>query len=301
MKDNLTIINEHLVPSGQKKQRLQEYAYLAFQLNIPSKKGVKKAIKKGCIYLDGKIGQTGDWVTEGMILQLIENQNYLPKRYEEQLNILFEDDFIAVINKPAGVLVSGNQYRTIVNMLSYNLNPSSQKDKLLYPTPVHRLDKATSGCLIIAKTKSSQIHFNRLFTTQSISKTYQALVIGKTPIEGSIQLHINQQVAKTTFERLKLIPSLKCKYISHLKLKPSTGRTHQLRIHCNDMGHPILGDKIYSGSGSQIKKKGMFLHAASLKFNHPIENTMVLVESLIPNKFERYLHHQMKSWHKFSN
>ena len=295
----MMLINKHLVPEGIANIRLQEYAYIVFKEFIPSKKGIKKAILKSRILINEQVGLTGDWITAGMELSLLEELNIEYKAYEFSLEVLYEDDQLAVVNKPSGMVVSGNVYKSVQNCLPYNLKISSAKDKLTLVRPVHRLDKATSGCLVVAKTKSAQVHLHRAFESQEVKKNYHALVHGECPIEGNINFPIRGKKASTSFKRIALYNSLSHDKISHLSLFPKTGRTHQLRIHASMISHSIIGDRLYRNNEKLQKGKGLFLHAKSILFESPLMTGELRITSKLPSKFEKYLEKEMNRWHKF--
>lgn len=142
----------HIVPVGTSNIRLYDYCLNLFN-QLPSRKSVKKAIDRGEIKVNGESSSTGYWMqgTEQISYQRTLKKG--PKEYQLKLKVVFEDEYIAIIHKPAGIVVSGNQFKTILNALSFNLSASKEADALDWPLPVHRLDKATSGLLIVAKTK----------------------------------------------------------------------------------------------------------------------------------------------------
>ena len=156
-----------------------------------------------------------------------------------------------------------------------------------YPSPCHRLDSETAGCMIIAKTKSAQIRFNKLFTEKKIQKTYVAIVHGKVPLRGVINLPIAGQNAETIFERIEYKKSKSGEFYSQIKMYPRTGKTHQLRIHLACLGHPILGDKHYGRKGNILLHKGLFLCALQLCFH--LGSCKVKVHTRDPSKFKRFL------------
>ena len=121
---------------------------------------------------NGTIAKTGTWVNTGQVLELIEDLTSQPKIFEFNFEVLFEDEHMAVINKPAGITVSGNSFKTVYNALPFNLKKSNEPDGLYRPTPVHRLDNQTSGLLLIAKTKTAQIELGKQFNNQTIQKKY---------------------------------------------------------------------------------------------------------------------------------
>lgn len=265
--------------------RISDYAIGIFP-QIPSRKGLKKAIKRGEIQIDGVTVQTGNWVKSGQKIDLIEIDRKPSKIYELALPIIYEDEQLAIINKPAGIVVSGNQFHTVQNALLHNLTRSNVIDGLQLPKPVHRLDHATSGLLLIAKTASANIYLSQQFADKTIQKRYQAVVFGQLiEPKGMIEEKIEGKTAITSYEVVQVVPSLKTDYLSLLNLYPKTGRTHQLRIHLSNLGHPILGDKLYHKDFPLLKGKGLFLCAVELTFTHPKTQEQMNFCISPPNKF----------------
>ena len=215
-----------------------------------------------------------------------------------KLEVLFEDEFMAVIHKPAGFPVSGNYYKTIQNALPYNLSVSKEVDALFLPRPVHRLDKLTSGLLLVAKTRSAQINLGLQFETQQISKRYVALVKGKLKGEGVFDSSIDQQKAKTFYKSVRVEQSLSYNHVSLVELQPITGRTHQLRIHMAEIGHPIVGDAVHDFE-KVLKGKGLFLTACKVSFIHPVSLLNQTFEISLPSKFDAFLKREKRRWKKF--
>ncbi|WP_371807810.1 RluA family pseudouridine synthase [Lutibacter sp. B1] len=280
--------------------RLQDYAFKVFENQIPSKSGIKKAIKRGEIFVEGKVAQTGTWINEGQFLELYETSANLPKVYEFKLEVVFEDNHLAVINKPAGISVSGNKFKTIYNALPFNLSKSSEIDVLSWPTPVHRLDNQTSGILLIAKTKTAQIELGKQFENQIIQKKYGAIVIGEVCGNTFINSPIENKNAETNFEIIETIKSLKFNKLTSLKVYPKTGRTHQIRIHLASIGHQILGDKLYGNKEMIHKGKGLFLCANEIKFLHPKTFKPIHIKIDIPNKFKSMLIREKRRWNTYN-
>jgi len=282
----LTVLDSYIVPEDKVGQYLSDVAYEAFFKIIPSRKGIKKAIKRKSILVDGDPGSSGWKLRENQKIELLENYVKIPKSYDLDIKVLFENEQFAVVHKPHGLITSGNQYRNLYNTLGFNLQKSSAIDALPYPTPCHRLDAETAGCVLIAKTKNAQIEISRLFAERKISKTYIAIVHGRIPTRGSIHLKINGQAAVTIFEKIKEFESKREEAYSVVRMKPVTGRTHQLRIHFSKLGHPILGDKLYGKEGNILKHKGLFLCSTSLEFVFGLEAEHI--STTLTKKFQRF-------------
>jgi len=267
---------------------------------LPSRKSVKKAIDKGEIHLNGQKTETGYWLKGGEIITLVDLEDNPPKPYHLHLEVVYEDEYLAIINKPAGLLVSGNAFKTVTNALANNLTPSTQEDALKWPLPTHRLDKATSGLLIIAKTINCRIALGRLFENKEIEKTYHAIVMGEIPKSGIIDSEVDNKNAITHFETIKTVNSLRSKKLNLVQFEPKTGRTHQLRIHSACIGKSILGDSIYGDKNNTLKHKGLFLCATKLSFQHPILKRQIIAKIDYPKKYDKRLESEEKRWLKFN-
>ncbi|MEH0158659.1 RluA family pseudouridine synthase [Limibacter armeniacum] len=291
-------IETHIVPEGIGEIRFVDYAYDLFEA-LPSHNSVKKAIKKGLLHIDGAPAESGRWIMPGMCLDLYAKEVTPPKGFEIDLEIIYQDEHMVVVNKPAGIPTSGNQYRTLENALVANVPRSNAKNALQWAKPVHRLDSATSGLLIAARTMEARIVLGNMFKEKTIQKTYHALVIGETPTSGAIDLPIEEQKAYSEFKLLKRVRSIQCEYLSLLELKPHTGRTHQLRIHTSSLGFPILGDKLYGPEKGNFTGKGLFLSAVKLELNHPIDQKPIELSIPTPHKFESRMLNDQRRWDKY--
>ncbi len=277
----------HIVPKLDQEIRLSDYIPGIFK-SIPTKKGMKKAIEKGKVKVNGEIAKTGKFIKGGEAIVLFDlDEDLNAPILDMKLEVLFQDDHLAIINKPAGIVVSGNKFQTIENALPYNLTKSEQEDSLVRPQPVHRLDFPTSGALLIGKTHSMVTALGKLFEQHKISKTYHAVVTGKIKKKGNIKDDIKGKKAETKYEVLETIASDKYDGLHLLKLNPKTGRRHQLRIHLSGQGNTILGDKEYAKEGKQWVGKGLYLHATSLNLKHPVTNKTIKVEVDLPAKFTK--------------
>mgnify|MGYP001812779538 CR=1 FL=1 len=293
------IIREtHLVPEGVRRARLSDHARTAFE-SVASRKGVSKAIKRGEIFIDGAVGHSGDWVTAGQTLELADLQQRPPKVYRLPLEVVFEDDHLAVINKPAGIEVSGNKFKTVENALAGSLAPSALPDALPWPRPVHRLDYSTSGLLLIAKTATAQLFLGRAFEERRVRKRYQAVVMGALSAAGAVNEPINGLTARSEYAPIETTPSLRSGNLTLADLSPITGRTHQLRIHMAAIGHPIVGDQKHGEEGNTLKGKGLFLAAVELRFPHPATEREMNATLDTPPKFSALLVRERARWNKF--
>ncbi|HKJ06817.1 MAG TPA: RluA family pseudouridine synthase [Flavobacteriaceae bacterium] len=275
---------------------MQDYAPQIFSAYISSNSGIKKAIKRGRILTNGKPASTGTWITEGALIELLNTEKSLPKIYQMQLDVIFEDEHFAAINKPAGISVSGNNFRNIYNALPYNLKKSTAIDALSWPTPVHRLDNPTSGILLIAKTKTAQIELGNQFKNKTIQKKYCVIVTGNVTQNRIIDIPIENKEAETAFDVIRVSKSVKYGYLTCLKAYPKTGRTHQIRIHLASIGHPILGDKLYWDNPNIKHSKGLFLSATEVEFNHPKSYKKIHLKLDVPRKFKSFLVREKRIW-----
>ncbi|MGG6231934.1 RluA family pseudouridine synthase [Tenacibaculum sp. SDUM215027] len=279
-------IETHKVPLLEKPIRLQEYSVGIFT-SLPTKSGLKKAIKKELILVNGKIATTALYIKGGEIIELLQTKENSQKKYFDfRLEVLFEDDYLAIIYKPAGILVSGNSFATIDNALTQNLQKSIVADATR-PRPVHRLDYPTSGLLLIGKTTASIIALNQLFEKKQIQKTYFAISIGEMQKNGKINLPIEDKNAFTSFEVIETVESPRFDFLNLVKLTPKTGRKHQLRKHLFTIGNPILGDKEYFIKDLVLNGKGLFLHASTLSFTHPFTKETINITKELPKKFKK--------------
>lgn len=219
-----------------------------------------------------------------------------------ELEILFEDDDLIAINKPAGMVVHpavGNWSGTFVNALLYHCQ-QLPKGTSLRPGIVHRLDKQTTGVLVAAKTERAQQLMVEKFANRQIEKTYLAICIGNPGnrlIEGNIGRHPVRRKEMAVLEGKGREAQTLCESLAHnatlslVRLFPKTGRTHQLRVHLKTIGTPILGDPVY-GNPTLNKKFGahrQMLHAYSLRFEHPLRKEEIELKAPIPQDMETFI------------
>lgn len=212
------------------------------------------------------------------------------------LDILFEDDHLIAINKPAGMVVHpapGHPRSTFVNALLYHCKNLEQSGDTLRPGIVHRLDKDTSGVLIAAKTSEAHRALVQLFSTRQIQKTYVAISVG-TPQEGRLSAPIKRhffrrqemtvdESGKEAISDIKILK--KSTELSFVEVGLITGRTHQIRVHLKHLKTPVLGDPVY-GSESANKKHGakrQLLHAARVVLTHPFTKELLTLRAPLPS------------------
>lgn len=267
-----------------------------------SRKSVKKGIARGEVLLNENQLPGGTWLKNGDVITIIDLENKPPKPYHLVIPVVYEDNYIAVVHKPAGLTVSGNQFKTLYNALGYNLKTSLESNALNWPLPTHRIDNQTQGLVLIAKTKTARIALGDMFENNEIFKTYYAIVMGqlteKYKKHGIIKSAVDSKEAETLIEEIAAARSLKNNWLTLLKVSPKTGRTHQIRKHLSEIGNPILGDKLYGGK--TIKHKGLFLCASTLAFIHPITEESMHVSIPIPKKFLRRIESEHKRWMAFN-
>jgi len=295
----MLIIQTHIVPEGVSDIRFSEYAREIFTC-IPSRNGIYKAIKKGKLLVDGEAAETGRWMHPGQKLELVDLEHNLPKGYNIDFDIVYEDQHMVIVNKPAGIEVNGNKFKTLENAMMDKVTPSNENDALHWARPVHRLDSPTSGLVIAAKTLRAQVNLGQQFQDKVIRKRYRAVVIGKPESKGIIETPIEERNAASEFQFVKSVRSLKNEHLSLIDLYPLTGRTHQLRIHMSQSGFPILGDKLYGKQGMILTSKGLFLAAVELTMNHPITNEPMNIKIDEPEKFKTFMAREQKRWEKYN-
>lgn len=260
----------HTVPDGVGRIRLSDYVVGKF-VQIPTRKGMKKAIAKGWVQHNGGRAHSGTYILSGDVIELrVQKEPIRAIRLKNALPVLFEDSFLAVVDKPAGLVTSGYKQRTLENALPSYLESSSQEDALDYPLAAHRLDKETSGLVIVAKTGTALRQLNKQFEARSIKKKYEAWVVGAVPVRMHIGLPLDGKNADSNFYLFKNTAGY-----SHLDIDLGTGRTHQIRRHLSMVGHPIVGDGKYGGEASGT----LFLRAIGLQLIHPVTQEDIKVRA----------------------
>jgi RluA family pseudouridine synthase len=288
------------VPEGVKGIRFSDYGLEHFK-EFSSRKSFVKAVKRGEFRIDGKPATTARLIETGMVIELLESPKKSAEAYRMKLEVIYEDQHLAVIFKPAGIEVSGNKFKTVNNALLHNIELSGEKDALKIPRPVHRLDFPTSGLLLVAKTGRALADLGRQFEEKLVQKRYRAVVMGEIPESGILDNPVNGKKAESEFKLVSRVKSIKSETLSLVDLWPRTGRTHQLRIHLSQAGFPILGDSLYGPEGKILKGKGLFLCAVELNFIHPITKEPISISTKDPDKFAHFMQGEQRRWEKYHN
>lgn len=285
-KDAIEPNETHIVPTLPAPIRLQEYGVGIFSAAL-TKSALKKALKKKQITVNDQIATTATFIKGGECINLYIPEEVSPKKkLIFPLEVLFEDEYLAVIHKPAGILVSGNSFKTIANALAQNIKRSQLPDATR-PQPVHRLDYATTGILLVGKTSSSIRALNKMFENKEVEKSYYAITIGEMDKRGKIISEIDGKKSHSNYKVSESVTSERFGKLNLVQLEPETGRRHQLRIHLSSIANPILGDKEYGIEDLILNGKGLYLHAYSLKFTHPFTNEEINIKDELPQRFKK--------------
>mgnify|MGYP000551339893 CR=1 FL=1 len=298
-------MNYKIILKLEQKMRLSDLDYSNFP-EIHSKNQWKKLIKSNIVYVNDSLGLTSTWANNNDCIEikwLEMKAKVSPKTFPLNLDIVYEDDYLAVINKPAGIPVSGNVFKSVQNALSHNLTKSKAMSESDNFQTCHRLDFQTSGLLLISKTRKCRVLIGNMFENKIIQKKYYAITQGQLPNNsGKWEQPINGKISKSTYKVIKSVASIKNNRINLVELIPETGRTHQLRIHTALNNCPIVGDTKYGKQGNIMKGKGLFLNAFSLEFSHPITKDNISIKQPIPKKFNSLLEREIKMFNKhFTN
>lgn len=292
------------VESAEAGRRLD--AYLGLRIPDCSRAAAARHIRSGDIRVDGSVKKPGYRIRAG---EKIEGRipPKEPVGYEPeplQIDILYEDPYLVVINKPAGLVVHpapGHASGTLVNALLFHCPFFEGVGDRLRPGIVHRLDKDTSGTMVAAKTEPVHRHLSDQFKNRRIDKTYLAIVRGEMSSDSGVvslpigRHPIHRKQMSTTSRRPRDAETIwrvleRFKGATLLELDPKTGRTHQIRVHCAAIQHPIVGDPVYGGrlKGGPAARRQM-LHALRLAFTHPVTGERTAFESPVPEDMKELI------------
>ena len=280
--------------------------YLADKNNKLSRAIIQKMISEEKILVNGKKTKNSYKVIYGDIVTIEDvnpKEDFKLKPQKMELDIIYEDNDIVVVNKQKGIVVhpgNGNPDGTLANAILERCKDSlSGIGGTIRPGIVHRIDKDTSGLVIIAKNDNAHINISKQIQERKVTKTYIALVRG---VIKENEATINMPIGRSMQDRKKMAVTKKGKEaITHFKvlnrydkftlleLKIETGRTHQIRVHMAEIGFPIVGDIVYSNGKNPFNVIGQMLHAASLKFIHPTTNKKVEFQAPLPEYFVNIL------------
>ena len=300
-------MNKTLIVEELESIRLD--AYISSKIPEISRMTVKRLLEENKILVNKKVQKASYKVQKG---DSIEVEIDKPKEIELKaqdipIEIIYEDDDIIVVNKPKGLVVhpaNGNPDGTLVNAIMAICKDSlSGIGGVIRPGIVHRLDKDTSGLLIVAKNDIAHINMSNQIKNREVKKTYIALVRGTVPENEAT---INMPIGRSTKDRKKMAVTRNGKEaITHFKvleryntqkgtytllqIKIDTGRTHQIRVHMSEIGHPVIGDKVYSNGKNEFGVEGQCLHAKILEFKHPVTGKQMHLEAPLPQYFQDIL------------
>jgi len=267
--------------------------------NFSSMSKARKLIRKGQVLINDSNGNTCEGtVRGGDVITIVPPVAPKEKKGKggkdggqgrgiKKVTVLYEDNDLAVIVKPAGVAVHGTGSYSLVEEYANFLTPTTrgEEEALDKPMHAHRLDAPVGGLLVIAKTKTALQGLLSAFLERKVKKTYQTIVIGRpSPESGDITTEVEEKEAFTHFKVLETVPSLTFGCLSLLELSPETGRKHQLRRHCLDLNTPILGDIRY-GPQNTLRTRGLFLWSVGVSFTHPVTGKNEAFEVGLPEIF----------------
>ena len=278
--------------------------FLADVLDDWTRSQIKKQIDNKGAFINGKQAKAGNGIKAGDEVSIsftkeVGLEDVLPENIP--LDIVYEDEHILVINKPQGMVVHpapGNYEHTLVNALLYHFNNLSNTDSTR-PGIVHRIDKDTSGLLVVAKNNNAHNALAAQFADHSSRRTYVALLEGKLKEEkGTVHTLLNRDkndrkkyaVSDTGKEAITHYTVLEMfDNYTLCEFSLETGRTHQIRVHSKHLGHPIVGDKTYGYAKQKFNLEGQLLHAFKLELTHPATGERMTFSCELPSYFEQLL------------
>jgi len=278
-------------------------AYLSAALDI-SRNAAQQLCENGCVSASGEALKKNYKVKQGDILTvaLPEVKPTEATAQDIPLDVIYEDSSLIVINKPRGMVVHpavGHVDNTLVNaLLAYCGDSLSGIGGEMRPGIVHRIDKDTSGLLIVAKNDKAHVALSAQLADRSLSRTYDAVVYGRLEDEGKVDAPIGRSPKDR--KKMAVVPGGKnavthyfpVAYVngfSHIKCKLETGRTHQIRVHMASIGHAVAGDPLYGPKSDKTKLGGQCLHASELRFIHPETGESMCFSCPLPDYFTDFM------------
>lgn len=291
---------------GQQDQGSRLDTFLLQKMSNVTRSHIKKLIEEGKIILDGNSVKAGTNIKQGQLIEIeIEEPRPLDVEPENiDLDIIYQDEDLAVINKPQGLVVhpaNGNENGTLVNALLFHLKDLSGINGVIRPGIVHRLDKNTSGLLIIAKNDQAHISLAKQIETKTCHRYYQSICVGNIKQDTGIiktgfgrsqrdrkQMAVyplgEGKVAETHYRVLERFGNY-----TLVEFVLMTGRTHQIRVHAKHIGHPILNDDVYGKPSKVFKSQGQYLHAYKIEFDQPTTGERKYITIPLAEYFQKAL------------
>lgn len=292
------------VEAEQENERLDKY--LSSLLAECSRNYIQKLIKEGAVIVNEKPVKASSLLHMEDEVSIIVPQPVLPEIQPQEipLDIIYEDDDLIVINKPKNMVVhpaAGHFDNTLVNAVMYHCGEHlSGINGVMRPGIVHRIDKDTTGLLVVCKNDACHNDIAMQLKEHSIQRTYHAIVtgvlkenagtinqpIGRHPNDRK-KMCINQKNGKSAITHYQVLERFS--QYTYIQCNLETGRTHQIRVHMASLGHPLLGDELYGRKSNRFKTDGQTLHAKTLGFIHPSTKEPVMFDSPLPEYFEQIL------------
>ncbi len=278
--------------------------YLTSELDL-SRSKVKKLIKEEKVLVNDKVASSNYIVKLNDNIEVLSDLDFTIDLEPENIpiDVLYEDDYLLVVNKESGMVVhpaAGNYSHTLVNALLYRFNLSHKDDKVR-PGIVHRIDKDTSGVLVVAKEDKTHELLSEMIKEKKVERIYYALVDGiimhdRGEIDAPIgrdtvnrqKMMVTAENSKDAITHFRVLKRYKKSNKTLIECKLDTGRTHQIRVHMEYIGYPIYNDPIY-GKSKHTTPFGQFLHSKSIRFIHPITGKEIYFETELPKEFQDYL------------
>ncbi len=271
-----------------------------------TRSAVKKLFDGGFVTLNGKPAKCAQGIAQGDVVE-VDAPNAVEcaaKPEDIPLDIIYEDKHLAVVNKPQGMTVhmgNGNTEGTLVNALLYRLDSLSGINGVIRPGIVHRIDKDTSGLLVVAKDDAAHLDLSRQIAEKTCRRTYLALLEGKLKTDSGT---VTTYIGRSTQDRTKMAVvspdkgklaitdyTVVKRYAGYTlcRFDLRTGRTHQIRVHAKHLGHPVVGDPVYGIKKQKFNLNGQLLHAFRLAFVHPVTGEEMQFEAPLPLYFTAVL------------
>lgn len=301
--DNRTEI--FVIDSENEGKRLD--AFVASKMESLSRSHIQRLIEEGMITVNGACAKSGTKTKQGMVIEVTIPESR-PLEVEAQnipLDVIFEDESIIVINKPKKLVVhpaADNWEGTLVNALLHHCKDSlSDINGVKRPGIVHRIDKDTTGLLVVAKSNEAHLGLSEQLKNHQIKRIYETIVdgrieadhgkisapIGRHPVNRK-KMAVNVKNGKPAVTHFRVLERFRSH--TYLQCELETGRTHQIRVHMSSIGYPVTGDRVYGKRCNLVDTDGQVLHARFLKLKHPVTNEDMVFEAPLPEYFTELLY-----------